>query len=108
MADYIDRKDVLDALAKLYAFYGEKVILPDGRMRFMNHADTPQTAIAKAGMEVMNLPVPDVVPVIRCKDCVHYKKFPWGDEMVCMNFEYYLYTEPNDFCSCGEPKLIEK
>ena len=57
-------------------------------------------------------PAADVAPVVRCKDCKHYRNHPNG---LC-----YLHTEPkanargysgdavcvepDDFCSYGEPK----
>lgn len=47
----------------------------------------------------------DIVEVIRCKDCVCYKKNPYNkDELVCMCWDYWLPTEPDDFCSYGERK----
>lgn len=58
------------------------------------------------------IPAADVVPVVRCKDCKHYRNYPNG---LC-----YLHTEPktnargysgeavcvepDDFCSYGERK----
>lgn len=57
----------------------------------------------------------DAVPVVRCKDCKHYRNYPNG---LC-----YLHTEPktnargysgeavcvepDDFCSYGERKKVE-
>ena len=102
MADYIDRKAVMNALAELYAFYGKEVHLPHGRVCLMNDIDDPRKAIEKAEKMVLSLSSDDVVPVVRCKDCVHYREHPLGEEMVCMNYIDYLYTEPNDFCSYGE------
>lgn len=59
-----------------------------------------------------SIPAADVVPVVRCKDCKHYRNYPNG---LC-----YLHTEPktnargysgeavcvepDDFCSYGERK----
>lgn len=58
------------------------------------------------------IPAADVAPVVRCKDCKHYRNYPNG---LC-----YLHTEPktnargysgeavcvepDDFCSYGERK----
>lgn len=50
----------------------------------------------------------DVVPVVRCKDCVFatdrcvYTKGRGGNLLLCEIFENY--TMPDDFCSCGERK----
>lgn len=108
MADYIDRKAVMNALIELYAFYGKEVHLPHKRVCLMNDIDDPRMAIEKAEEMVLNLPAVDVVPVVRCKNCVHYREYPWGEGKVCMNYEYFLHTEPNDFCSDGERKVYEE
>ena len=62
--------------------------------------------------DIDNAPTVDAVPVVRCKDCKHYRNHPNG---LC-----YLHTEPkenarghsgnavcvepDDFCSYGERK----
>lgn len=62
--------------------------------------------------DIDNAPTVDAVPVVRCKDCKHYRNYPNG---LC-----YLHTEPksnargysgeavcvepDDFCSYGERK----
>lgn len=40
----------------------------------------------------------DVVPVVRCKDCIHSRPDEYGLE--CM--AHYRPTKENDFCSYGE------
>ena len=49
-------------------------------------------------------PKPDVVEVVRCKDCKYYKQNPYGeaDEKMCMYWADWLPTEDTDFCSYGE------
>ena len=65
-----------------------------------------------AAMLADSIPAADVAPVVRCKNCAHYRNHPNG---LC-----YLHTEPkenkrgysgepvcvkpDDFCSYGEPK----
>ena len=46
----------------------------------------------------------DVVEVVRCKDCEHYKQNPWSKEenMMCMCWCDWIATDPDDFCSQGE------
>lgn len=52
------------------------------------------------------LPAADVVPVVRCKDCIHY------DLGVCLKIysdgnaqkDSWQSRNPNDFCSYGERK----
>lgn len=68
--------------------------------------------LEKAAKQVNTMPAADVAPVVRCKDCNHYRNYPNG---LC-----YLHTEPKtndrgysgetvcvepeDFCSYGERK----
>lgn len=51
------------------------------------------------------------VPIVRCKDCKHWKKLmpedPDGDER-CMLTELYDGREPNDYCSYGERREDER
>jgi hypothetical protein len=49
--------------------------------------------------DVEKIPTADVVEVVRCKDCVHYK------DGGCNHFGYYTYApdvDEDDFCSYGE------
>lgn len=43
----------------------------------------------------------NVVPVVRCKDCV-FASGQGEDVLLCENFEKDMM--PDDFCSCGERK----
>lgn len=68
--------------------------------------------LEKAAKRVSVIPAADVAPVVRCKECKHYRNYPNG---LC-----YLHTEPKtnargysgeavcvepeDFCSYGERK----
>lgn len=45
-----------------------------------------------------NAPIADVVPVVRCKDCIHSRPDEYGLE--CM--AHYRPTKEDDFCSYGE------
>lgn len=53
----------------------------------------------------------DVVPVVRCKDCMFWdtEKIGMVDECVCKLHSiegiYSKYKLPNDFCSYGERKV---
>ena len=46
----------------------------------------------------------DVVKVVRCKDCKHYKQNPYSKEkdMMCMCWCDWLATDTDDFCRYGE------
>lgn len=58
------------------------------------------------GIKVTRCTECDRVEVVRCKDCENYKqsKYLPDDEMVCMCWSDWLYTDPDDFCSYGERK----
>lgn len=55
---------------------------------------------------IESVPTADVVPVVRCKDCIHY------DLGVCLKIysdgnaqkDSWQSRNPNDFCSYGERK----
>ena len=52
----------------------------------------------------------DVVPVVRCKDCKHCKKYrnrldPMRNHQLCVRMDKYAFgVEEDDFCSYGERK----
>jgi len=58
-------------------------------------------------MAIMEQPAANVAPVVRCKDCKHYKPNAMGENS-CFNSnwneEYAIFTSPDDFCSYGERK----
>lgn len=57
------------------------------------------------GSFLANLPTVDAEPVVRCKDCKHYKEFE--GEMECWARPMMFPREPNDFCSMGERREDE-
>lgn len=56
--------------------------------------------------EIRKIPAADVVEVVRCKDCVHYKQNQYSTDeyMMCKRWCDWLPTDPDDFCSYGERK----
>ena len=48
----------------------------------------------------------DAVPVVRCKDCKHWKFAQHINDNLCHRFDGdpWIPTEPNDFCSYGVRK----
>lgn len=54
--------------------------------------------------------VVDAVPVVRCKDCMHYISISgWSEDKFCGRLgSYYGNTTPNDFCSYGWKKIEDK
>lgn len=97
MAEYIDRAAAVKSVL---------------RMRRPENSVAQNRMLSIIQMDMLKLPAADVVPVVRCKDCKHYRNYPNG---LC-----YLHTEPktnargysgeavcvepDDFCSYGERK----
>lgn len=50
-------------------------------------------------------PTIDAVPVVRCKDCKHYRSVAGYIDGYCHMAEWYRrYQYPDDYCSRGERK----
>ena len=95
MAEYIERAAAVKSLL---------------RMRRPENSVAQNRMLSIIQMDMLKLPAADVAPVVRCKDCKHYRNYPNG---LC-----YLHTEPktnargysgeavcvepDDFCSYGE------
>ena len=73
-------------------------IIPKGTRITPNNVDLA-TAIRFA-------PTIDAVPVVRCKDCKHWKFAQHINDNLCHRFDGdpWIPTEPNDFCSYGVRK----
>ena len=54
--------------------------------------------------EQLKLPTADVVPVVRCKDCEHYKKINYDDISQNTCEITTKRQQPDDYCSYGERK----
>ena len=107
MADYIDRKAVLNALTELYAFYGKEVSIPLGGSCLMNDIDDPRRAIEIAEKLVLSLSSADVVPVVRCKDCRYFRSNN-ENQTYCNARDGLSDPEENCFCNYGERKNNEE
>lgn len=63
---------------------------------------------ARAKVIIMGQPTADVVPVVRCKDCVFWdtESIGFSDEHICKMHSivavHSRYTNPTDYCSYGE------
>lgn len=82
MTDYIRREDALFALRK-----AER----GGSM-------TALTRLERAYAEIREMPAADVVPVVRCKDCIY------NIDGMCFSrtsFKNAVAVEPDNFCSWG-------
>lgn len=71
------------------------------RMKYYEKHTTEESgehyAYSVALREIRNAPAADVVPVVPCKDCKHYRNHPDG---LC--YLHVVCVEPDDFCSYGE------
>ena len=58
--------------------------------------------------DIKNAPTVDAVPVVRCKDCKHYrpqkKSAHWENRANYCNRVVTIKVQPDDFCSYGERK----
>ena len=91
MAQYIDR----EAAVKL---------LRNQALEALEYSNTECEVLSSVADELEDFPPADVVPVVRCKDCVYSR--PAGknceDLVVCIaHSEDYLYMMKSDFCSYG-------
>mgnify|MGYP001003376279 CR=1 FL=1 len=91
MAKYIDR----EAAVKL---------LRNQAREALEYSNTECEVLSSVADELEDFPPADVVPVVRCKDCVYSR--PAGknceDLVVCIaHSEDYLYMMKSDFCSYG-------
>ena len=89
MSDYIKREDAI-RLAK-------DIVLPSGSI--IGYHATKPIVIWRCidADEVMELPSADVVEVVRCKDCKHYRIW----EMKCDRLHVKPFAD-NHYCSFGE------
>lgn len=71
-----------------------------------NHGNSMRGGIRKALRCIEQAPTVDAVPVVRCKDCKHWKFAQHINDNLCHRFDEnpWIPTEPNDFCSYGERK----
>ncbi len=92
--EYVRKQDAIDAIRKAE-----------------NHAfNSFYKGLVKAHEIVADLSPADVVPVVRCRDCKHVRK--WRSEESAKKFgQIYecargvlACPDPNDFCSYGERK----
>jgi hypothetical protein len=91
MAQYIDREAAV------------KLLRNQAREAF-EYSNTECEVLSSVADELEDFPPADVVPVVRCKDCVYSR--PAGknceDLVVCIaHSEDYLYMMKSDFCSYG-------
>lgn len=97
MAEYIDRELLLNDLETSIVVSGRNDVVP-----------LELRGVHKVIDRIKSMPTEDVVPVVRCKDCKHYK-----DSTQVKGFKKCAYSSttetdflvmPDDFCNYGERK----
>lgn len=105
MAEYIERQLAENELGKSMP----RLETPDGRGERDYEIEIAQTAFVDAIVVIQRLPAADVVPVVRCRDCRHYKEHrtkKYGN-LICKctrmgKYDMDYPVKPDDFCSYGE------
>ena len=76
-----------------------------GHLRHSGELCYSETEVANL---LLHAPTVDAVPVVRCKDCKHYrpqkKSAHWENRANYCNRIVTIKTQPYDFCSYGERK----
>ena len=90
MAEYIERDKLVAAILQL------KSALNTGPARH----NLKQSDIMRV---IAEFPAADVVPVVRCKDCKHFREWPDG-QTTCMFWteNWDMPCKADDFCSYGK------
>ncbi len=88
MSDYISREAAIDRLNKNLS------VCNPGTFSEMCYADAIET--------VKHLPSADAVPVVRCKDCVHWREAVTNDKGFLICPASGMEITESDFCSYGE------
>lgn len=57
-----------------------------------------------AKKRLMELPRIDAVPVVRCRNCIHWNSYMLNNELVTMCEEHVIRVKGDDFCSYGKQK----
>ena len=76
-----------------------------GHLRHSGELCYSETEVANL---LLHAPTVDAVPVVRCKDCKHYrpqkKSAHWENRANYCNRIVTIKVQPDDFCSYGERK----
>ena len=89
MVEYIEREAAIDAIMKVYVrTAGYKA----------------RERVIEAEEAVHRLPVADVVPVVRCKDCIYEKDAKWNRKGFRICPATHMEIVDDDLCSYGERK----
>lgn len=97
MAEYIKKSDVL-----AYPIRRDNYDKVNGNEHFINGVESVMEYVE-------GLPAADVVPVVRCRECIYWTGVALG--MRCKLYSFppnvWRYSKPDDFCSMGQREETE-
>ena len=93
MAEYIEREALIAEIDDRISYIGFASPYQDDIILMLE-------GMARVRDIVEDFHAADVVEVVRCKDCKHYRNTDCG--YMCGFWEDWLPTEDDDFCSYGE------
>ena len=96
MAEYIERESLLTDIMNRYCMECDNA----------NGTRCLACWVEDMNGEIVNAPAADVVEVVRCKDCIHYKpqkqSAHWSNSVPYCCRVTTVKVTPNSFCSYGE------
>lgn len=111
--DLISRKPLIDMLQGV-----EDNIFAEAMREVNPNKAFVAGVVQEVKNQVLAIPAVDAVPVVRCRECVHYKPkdamTPGDNRMRCNHpcldydiecYDLWLDVEPNDYCKYGEKKI---
>lgn len=105
MRDYVDKEEARNEIVSLMK---EMKLTVGDTTVWQDFIISPTEAVHALRW----MPSADVVEVVRCKECEHYKDSATGNRKACFRkdvdgFPVCYDFEPNDFCPYGERKENE-
>lgn len=97
MAEYIERENLIDYLTR-----------PTGQKATCDGCCDIDCVDCIRDEVIKNLPTADVVEVVRCKDCRHFRRYTHKNRGECGLFgELNNSVQTTDYCSYGERRCEE-
>lgn len=112
MAEYIEREPLLESLRESY----ETLKLIRNELKYEKAIaleDAQLITFMECILRVKEQPTADVVPVVRCGECEHFKEYPIIDTSIpsgwgkCTKINMDVDLTINDYCSYCERRCEE-
>lgn len=93
MSEYIKREDAIQTVKRYESIY---------RYNRSDFAIGRDDALETAARELADVPSADVVPVVRCKDCIF-----WDKRVTFQNYctKHDIVSYPDDYCAWGRKEV---